>query len=121
MPTQTKPYKTRRMDHLPVFQETSDRIGHKRQMIRRVSNWRKRGFDSRPTFGVGAASRKSTDLLRSAVRTSFATQFVANLHQDSSEHVLAAAVTAIPPVCIVAGVFDDFCIAGGEQHRLQVF
>ena len=47
------------------------------------------------------------------------TQLLTHVHQDASQHVLAFAVTAITPVIIVVGVFDDLRGSVRQQQFLQ--
>jgi hypothetical protein len=43
-------------------------------------------------------------------------QFCANLHQDPAQAIQPAAITAIAPVTVFRGVFDQRRITGQEQN-----
>jgi hypothetical protein len=49
-----------------------------------------------------------------------ASQLLAHVHQNASQHVLATVVAAVSPKGVALGVLDDLGVAGGEQDLAKV-
>lgn len=47
-------------------------------------------------------------------------KYTAHSLENETEPILARAITAIASVGIVAGVLDEFCVAGREQNGTEV-